>query len=233
MIAGNGDNVLPSLVKELWAYGYAEAAAILVLAVLPERHTERSAWPFIDLNCQSIADWFLIGGALEGPQTAEIWFSWAVLALNWKMLSRCAELAPAYISNHLEYLAAAGMTPTMPFDQLETSFDYGKMITPWNPFHLMWLALRLDNPDAAIAHAQRLCSAPALGEVRTGRFINRLLHWPLFGDIRKSMMNEISGARKHLRLTSIETSAQEQTKDSSAAGRARHASSVPAIPERR
>src|SRR5262249_45057935 len=43
------------LVQRLWTYGFAEPAALLALASLPERHTERSAWPFIDLGCQTIA----------------------------------------------------------------------------------------------------------------------------------------------------------------------------------
>jgi hypothetical protein len=190
----------------LWAYGFAEAAATLVIVALPNQHSDRSPWPFIDLNCQIIADWFLLGTSLQGQRVAEIWFSWAIYTKNWNLLPACAKLAPTYISKHLSFLAEAAGNRERPFATVESNFDYGTLATPWNHFHLMWLAVRLNRNDAALLHATKLCSTTSVGEVRTGRFLNRLLHWPLFDDLRKHVFSELEVARERLKLTSTAAS---------------------------
>jgi TIR domain len=221
---------LLELVRALWAYGFAEAAAMLVITALPNQHRERSPWPFIDLNCQTVADWFLLGTSLTEISTllkergttpkkrehvAEIWFSWAIFTRNWNLLPICAELSSSYVSESLSLLAEAASDRAESFDIVESKFDYGKLATPWNHFHLMWLAVRLNRHDAALLYATKLCSTTSVGEVRTGRFLNRLLHWPLFSELRKQLIPEIEKARRRLKLTSIKASTNfsEELKD--------------------
>lgn len=182
------------------------AALPTQIATMSTRHLVRFAWPFIDLNCQSIADRFPLCDTLKGPQTGEIWFSWAVWSESWTILERCADLAPSYVSDHLRYLATAAEFGGKSFTEVEEGFDYGRMITPWNHFHLMWLARHLHDDQSALEHARRLCSTTRVGEIRTGRFINRILHWPAFRDIRQALGDDIESARLQLRLTTTEAS---------------------------
>lgn len=197
---------LLSVVRSLWAHGFAEPAALLAVAALPKTHVERSSWPFLDLNCTAVSDSILLPGSLAGSHHAEIWFAWGVCTSNWSALPRLAELAPLYIRQHMTRLAAAAASRSVTFSEFESEFDFGTMISPWNHFQLSWLALRLGNIAAASAHAEKLCTSSAYGERRTGRFLNRLLHWPVFDPLRASIAPLLEVARRRLHLTTTEQS---------------------------
>ena len=200
------DRNLRSLVAELWAYGYAEVSALITLAAMPRKFGSRSAWPFIDLNCRTIADWFLIDKAITGRVNGEVWFSWSIWTENWLALKRCAAIAPRYISSHFSYLAQASIADQSSFEDAEINFDYSQMITPWNHFNLMWLAIRLNDNDAALQHAIKLCDTTSVGETRAGRFINRLTHWSQFKSIREEIEPKLLNARNNLHLSSVHRS---------------------------
>jgi hypothetical protein len=149
----------------------------------------------------------MVGCALkQQAPAAEIWFAWAIYTRNWSLLRTCAEHAPPYIAPDFDFLADAAASSGKSFASVEERFDYSKLAAPWNHFHLMWLAVRLNRQDTALLHAKKLCTTTAVGEVRTGRFLNRLLHWPLFDEIRRYILHDLEAARSRLKLTSIETS---------------------------
>lgn len=107
---------------------------------------------------------------------------------------------------HFKYLASPACFKNISFETLEENYDYGLMITPWNHFHLSWIAKRLGNLTASIAHAKRLCSTTVIGDERTGRFINRLATWQIFDEIRtQSDIKELlDSARDRLDLVAID-----------------------------
>jgi hypothetical protein len=212
LIPPNREPHLLNLVRRLWAHGFAEPAALLALAVLPHSHPERSSWPFLDLGCQAIADFFLLPQAINRPTRAEIWLAWGIYTQSWDKLPTLAQLAPSYIAQDFLRLATAATTRDRSFREFEATFDYGRMIAPWNHFNLAWLATRLGDRDAALAHLEKLCTSSEFGEVRTGRFLNRLVHWPIFKDISQQIRSQIESARARLKLSTIEHSIEYRSK---------------------
>lgn len=194
------DRLVESLITKPWAIGFAEFAAVIALAVLPKKHHSYSPWPFLDLSCSEIVSWFLLKDALASSEASEIWFSWAVSQQIWDALPSAAARAPYSIAEHFSVLAKPAVAADESFDEFEREYDYGTMITPWNHFHLAWLAARLGNAEASRAHASKLCSTTKLGDVRTGRFLNRLTTWSIFSMLREdpTIRLEISEARQAL-----------------------------------
>ena len=99
-------------------------------------------------------------------------------------------------------LASNTIEPLISFKDAEEKFDYSIMITPWNHFHLCWLALRLGDISSATAHADALCNVALLGDARAGRFLTRLSNWSLFEPILNEDHNRemIDNARRRLGL---------------------------------
>lgn len=188
------------LISTPWAVGFSEFAAVVAMAALPKKHRYYSAWPFLDLSCPEIITWFLMKDALEATGASEIWFSWAVCQQAWDALPTAAARAPFIISDHFAVLAKPAVSADIPFEKFEHDYDYGMMITPWNHFHLSWLAGRLGDQDASRAHASKLCSTTTLGDVRTGRFVNRLTTWSIFASLREDqhLRANIRDARRAL-----------------------------------
>ena len=172
------------LLQNMWARGYSEYAGVVALALLPRLYNTYSAWPFLDLSCVQVAQWFLLASNIEGRQSSEIWFSWAVSQQSWSLLNTAAEMAPyPILIGHFRTLAENVLTCST-FSEAEETYDYGVMITPWNHFHLCWMAMRLNDHKAAMMHACALCSITTSGDVRTGRFLNRLTTWEIFAPLR-------------------------------------------------
>jgi len=199
----DADEVIHDLVAMPWALGAAELAAVISLALFPQMVFPYSIWPFVDLSCDEVANWFLVASTILVYKPAEIWFSWAVFQQSWDLLPYAAAKAPdILLASHLQYLAASSVARDKSFKEVEENYDYGIMITPWNHFHLAWLAMRLGDPRASYAHAKALCSTTTLGDKRTGRFLNRLTCWSIFDEVRSQagLIDIIAAARSALGL---------------------------------
>lgn len=201
------ENALQKLIEDSWAYGKAERAAILSLASLPNWHGYYSAWAFLDISCSKIANWFLLLTQLYNPQPTEIWFSWAVFKKHWPLLIKASDKAPhKELQMHFKYLTSLAIKCNRSFKEAEADYNYGLMITPWNHFHLTWLAIRLGDNKSAVAHAIRLCETAINKDFRAGRFLTRLSNWPIFHSIlSESRLSErITTARKTLGLIDMQ-----------------------------
>ena len=200
------ERVVQDLIVAPWAVGFAEFAAIVALASLPQKHVSFSPWSFLDLCCQDIVTWFLMGDVLESSRSSEIWFSWAVSQETWDALPLAAARAPGIMAEHFGTLAKPAVTANVSFEAFEPEYDYGIMITPWNHFHLAWLATRLGDTNAGRAHASKLCSTTTLGDVRTGRFLNRLSTWSIFFQFREEpqIRAELCAAREALGMITLD-----------------------------
>jgi hypothetical protein len=191
-------------IRDPWAQGHSEIAAVAALAVLAEGgipSSEYLAWPFVDLSCLEIADWILIQRAVAVTEPSEIWFSWAVARQHWGLLPLAAAKAPNGLADHFNYLALASESRGRSFDDVELEYDYGVMITPWNNFHLSWLANHRGDFGASMKRAAMLCS-PIYGDARAARFLNRMATWPIFARNRQDINfgNVLSKARARLGL---------------------------------
>ncbi|MDT5025552.1 MAG: hypothetical protein QOE61_1978 [Micromonosporaceae bacterium] len=188
-----------------WANGLAEQASIAALALVDNGrslHVRGSTWSFIDLSCDA-ANHLLVGYQLATKgEPSEIWFSWAVWQRRWNLLPNAAASAPVTLRSHFAVLAAPAASMATSFDKVEADYDYGVMITPWNHFHLAWLAARLGDMPASISHLTALCSSTVRGDPRTGRFLNRLSTWPIFAAHREEthLRRKIEEARDALGL---------------------------------
>jgi hypothetical protein len=197
--------VLRNLLMESWALGNAQFAATISLALLPQMYAQYSVWPLLDLGCRDIVNWFLLASTLREFKPSEIWFSWAICEESWALLPVSAKFSPEKIlSEHFQVIASWALDRNRPFKEVEESYDYGVMITPWNHFHLSWLAIRLGDPDAGLAHAKALCSTTTLGDVRTGRFLNRLTTWAVFDEIRSQQELSVLLAAARAKLGLVE-----------------------------
>ena len=79
------------------------------------------------------------------------------------------------------------------------------MITPWNHFHLCWLALKLGDQQAAERHALVLTDIGIRGDVRAGRFVARVLTWPVFAPLREShaVRSKLDAARTYFAIGTV------------------------------
>lgn len=193
------------LIAYPWAVGFSEFAAVIALAALPQKHTSYSSWPFLDLSCSEIVTWCLMP-KLFSSFASEIWFSWAISTQSWEALPNAAERAPGRMADHFTSLAIPASTKAASFREVEEEYNYGYMITPWNHFHLCWLATRLRDNHAGRAHFSKLCSTTKQGEVRTGRFLNRISTWDLFSEYRadNNLHSELCDARDALGMLKLD-----------------------------
>lgn len=192
-------------ITSYWTRGQAERATILSLAFLPDLCRHYSSWALLDMGFGEAALWFLVILSLSFEMESEIWLSWAVSEMAWPYLMRAAQKAPPQLQEHFTFIAKAAYEQRSPFRKVEEKYDYGIMITPWNHFHLCWLAIRLRDIAAAIAHVEALCSTALHGDVRTGRFLTRVCNWPIFEPVllRKHVKNRVDKARMALGLETI------------------------------
>ena len=74
--------------------------------------------------------------------------------------------------------------------------DYGVMITPWNHFHLCWLALRLGDNESAMAHAL------ALSKIAS--------NWTIFKPLRSNpeLNDQLLKLKNHFHRSSEKSSLQ-------------------------
>jgi hypothetical protein len=190
-----------AVLTDLWAFGHPQRAAVIYAALRPTPMDQYGPWSLLDSGCQSLARWVLISRLLRTPDESEIWFSWAVSDGAWSFLPEMAELAPVGpLQEHFRDLASKAADPSHSFRTTEADYDYGVMITPWNHFHLCWLALRLADHQAAIAHADALCRTALRGDVRAGRFLSRVCSWPVYQPVLADAPTErmITRARESL-----------------------------------
>ena len=203
-------NAVHDLIEIPWVMGHAELAADISLAMITDKPgpwTSYRAWPFIDLSCSAIAGWFLAQRSIADSGTSEVWFTWAASQRRWELLPRAASKAPSELVKHFEYLAASVSSRNQSFENIESDYNYGEMITPWNHFHLSWVADRLGDVNASNSHAMTLCSTAARGDFRASRFINRLTTWPSFSRHRRigEFVEQLREARSRLELASIDS----------------------------
>jgi hypothetical protein len=201
-----------------WVLGKAERAAFVSLALLPQILKHSAVWPFVDLYCKDIARWFLVAFSLGNDLASEMWFSWAISEQVWPFLSAAAGKVPDERGRtHFSHLARIALEPDVSFRDAESNYDYGVMITPWNHFHLCWLAIKLGDVSSAISHARTLCNIAKRGDHRAGRFLTRLSNWPCFQDIisGEGMFSHLEGARETLGLDSLSdlTKAKERIEE--------------------
>ncbi len=173
-----------SLMCNLWAIGRAEEAAVLFAAHGSDSNSHYGAWSFLDTGCNSVARWILISRLMNDADESEIWFSWGVCEMAWTFLPAVATKAPAGpLRNHFLKLATFANKDGLTFGDAEAEYDYGVMITPWNHFHLTWLAVCLGDLASANAHVRTLCETALQGDVRAGRFLTRICNWPVFQQV--------------------------------------------------
>ncbi|MFL6209103.1 MAG: toll/interleukin-1 receptor domain-containing protein [Pyrinomonadaceae bacterium] len=202
------DTVCDAAILQPWAIGRAERASVVSLALLPQVLRNASAWAFIDIACQDIARWFLIAFSLKNSAASEVWFSWVIAEQAWPFLQAAADQVPnEHIRKHLSYIADVALRPQSSFKEAESNYDYGVMITPWNHFHLCWLAIKLGDLTSAALHAKALCDVIVRGDFRAGRFLTRLSHWSCFHPLidNGEIDDHINSAREALKLESLET----------------------------
>ena len=169
-----------NLMLDLWATGRAEEAATL-FAASGESDNHYGAWAFLDAGCNPVARWMLISRLIQRADESEVWFSWAVCDMAWEFLPTVASKAPAgALRDHFVKLAYLANRDGLSFREAEAEYDYGIMITPWNHFHLTWLAVRLGDICSASAHVRTLCETALQGDIRAGRFLARICNWPVF-----------------------------------------------------
>lgn len=202
------DRALRYLIELPWAGGHAELAAVCSLAMIsdaPGRWVPYQAWPFVDLSCSAIAGWFLAQCSLADSGPSEIWFSWTASQRRWELLLSAAARAPSGLAGHFQYLSTAAAFMNQPFEKVEAEYNYGVMITPWNHFHLCWIANRLGDTAASASHARKLCAIGLQGDVRAGRFVNRLSTWPGFFGVREKekLDRQLATSREHLGLVPL------------------------------
>lgn len=203
------ESVVQDLIGVQWGAGHADLAAVFSLAMLTDKRaswTIYRAWPFVDLSCFAIAGWFLTQYSLTGGGDSEIWLTWAASQKFWDLMPSAAAKAPRRLSDHFEYLALSVSSRDRSFARVEAEYDYGTMITPWNHFHLSWVAECLGDFDSSISHLRVLCETGARGDYRTARFINRLATWPMFSEHRRSdeLREHLLMARERLELTPLD-----------------------------
>lgn len=180
-VAKASDSEIYHLLVRPWAVGQTEHAAIVALALFPKLYNHFSAWPFVDLGLGAISGKFLTLLALKLRLDHEIWFSWVIGEQEWTFLPEAAARVPENSArSHFENLAEVALTPELSFKEAEASYDYGVMITPWNLFHLCWLAVKLGDLAAAEDYALSLCRLGKLPDWRSGRFLARLSYWKCF-----------------------------------------------------
>jgi len=167
-------------ISDHWAHGRVSTAALISAAALP-RIVPESIWPFIDLGELSVARWYLAASHLRSqPVDSELWFSWVVAEESWAVLTHAAQRAPeGAVRTHLSGIVS-GLERCRNFSEFDEAYDYGVMITPWNHFHLAWVALRLRDQVSALAHAEALCTLAANTDIRARRFVVRLSNWTVF-----------------------------------------------------
>jgi len=188
-----------------WAVGNAERSAVVSLAMIPQWYGHYAVWPFVDMGCQDTARWFLSTLHLTHPEASEVWFSWVVSEEIWPLLPVAANrINVKDLRDHLLQISRVALDADISFHDAEEDYNYGVMITPWNHFHLCWLALKLKDQNSALAHAEALCESGLRGESRAGRFITRLTNWPCFKPIRVSKLaGRIELARTALGLEKL------------------------------
>ena len=203
----DADEMIERSLVHPWGVGMCGHASVTSLALLPQQRRQHSAWPLLDLGCMDITRWCLSMLELYGRLDSEIWFSWALAGENWTHLPAAALRAPhPILQEHFKYLADVAIDPKPNFLKAERGYDYGVMITPWNLFHLTWLALRVDDIANAKEFAVSLCKTSCSGDVRSGRFLSRLSAWPLFERLRvdRRVYRHIQDARETLGLENLE-----------------------------
>lgn len=197
-----------SLMCNLWAIGRAEQAAILFAANGADCASYYGPWALLDSGCNSVARWILISRLMNCTHESEIWFSWGICDMAWTFLPAVAKKAPAGpLREHFIKLAAFANEDGLTFGEAEADYDYGVMITPWNHFHLTWLAVRLGDLSSARAHVRTLCETALQGDVRTGRFLTRICNWPVFQAVltESKTMKSVDRARASLGLDEKDT----------------------------
>lgn len=200
------DNIAEKAIVNPWSIGQTEYAAVVSLAHFPKIHKHYSAWALIDLGLNEIARLFLLAMSLTHDIESEIWFSWAVSEKSWALMPHAAQKTQHYIREHFSSIAKAAAEKKISFKKFESTYNYGIMITPWNNFHLTWLAIRLNDLDAAKALAIALCAHAINGDPRAGRFLSRLSNWNCFDSIMSdtSVLSKVNHARSVLCLTEID-----------------------------
>ena len=176
----------------------------LLISVDCGEHIARG--PLSTLSCFAIAGWFLAQYSLADGNHSEIWFTWTASQKCWDLMLTAAAKAPSNLADHIEYLAVSVSSRNRSFAEVEAEYDYGRMITPWNHFHLSWVADCLGDFDSSIAHLKIPCAAGAQGDYRAARFINRLATWSIFSEHRQSdeLRDQLIAARERLGLTAID-----------------------------
>ena len=128
--------------------------------MIPQWYGHYAVWPFVDMGCQTIARWYLGTLHLTHPDASEVWFSWVISEEIWPLLPIAANrLNDKDLREHFSQVSTVALDPDISFKKAEEDYDYGVMITPWNHFHLCWLALKLKDRDSGIAHAEVLCES--------------------------------------------------------------------------
>lgn len=176
--------VIKDVISDHWIHGRVSSAALVSAAALPRIVIPESIWPFLDMAELSVARWYLASIQLRSRVfDSEIWFSWALAEESWTDLMHAARRAPERSTRAHMSRIVSSVESCRTFSEFEETYDYGLMITPWNHFHLTWVALRLRDQASALAHAETLCTLAANADIRASRFIIRVLNWTVFQPI--------------------------------------------------
>ncbi len=190
-----------------WAIGKPEVTAVLSIAGYPNHLQRYTSWSLMDLGCIELASRFLLGSdLLDQDLNSEIWFSWAVCAKEWRLLKAAAARVHDKMTRfHLQSIAKLVDDPSQSFASVESSYNYGAMITPWNNFHLCWIAARLGDDVSAMAYANAVIANCYNGDIRAGRFIARLSTWSIFRKLLHdtTLYANLSEARRVQGLVSL------------------------------
>ena len=204
-LAQRESNSINNDIATYWEIGKPDYALTLILCQFPYHINEKYIWSSLDLGLKDFTNYLVSLMGLYKSKGSEVYYSWAISEQSWTHLQAALERMGDYsIKNHCQFFIDK-MNSNKDFNSIESEYDYGVMITPWNHFHLSWLAIKKRDMISAMKHIDMLFRLAQAGDSRAARFINRISFWNIFDSFRSEILfrKKLNTARIALELSTL------------------------------